>query len=103
VATFRFSNRALLDLDSIVEYTARTWGNAQAARYVDQLETVTRNLVDIPRIGRPCEHIRPGLWRIEAGSHVLFFRREHEDVLVCRILHYRMLPEYQPIDDDDDE
>ena len=101
MATFRFSHRALLDLDAIVEYTIRTWGNAQAARYLDQLETVTRNLVDIPHIGRPCEHIRHGLWRIEAGSHVLFFRRQDEDVLVCRILHYRMLPEYQPMDDDE--
>jgi plasmid stabilization system protein ParE len=66
--------------------------------------TIGRALASVlskfPRRARRCEHVRPGLWRMEAGSHVLFFRRLGDDVLVCRILHHRMLPEYQPIDDD---
>jgi toxin ParE1/3/4 len=101
VATFRFSNRALADLDSIAEYTARTWDVAQAERYLAQLEAASQRLADTPGLGRRCEHIRLGLWRIEARSHVLFFRRQGDDILVCRILHYRMLPEYQPIDDEE--
>jgi hypothetical protein len=43
------------------------------------------------------------LWRPEAGSHVLFFPREPDGILVCRALHERMLPELHPMDDDDDE
>jgi toxin ParE1/3/4 len=101
VATFRFSNRALADLDSIVEYTIRTWDVVQAVRYVDLLENASGRLVEVPESGRRCDHVRAGLWRMEAGSHVLFFRREGADILVCRILHYRMLPERQPIDDRD--
>ena len=99
MAALRFSNRALADLNSIVEYTIRTWDAAQAVRYVDLLENASRRLVDIPEAGRRCEHIRPGLRRAEAGSHVLFFRREGDGVLICRILHFRMLPERHPIDD----
>lgn len=102
MATFRFSNRALADLDSIIEYTIGTWGVAQAVRYIGELEAASQRLAEIPGMGRLCEHIRPGLWRMEAGSHVLFFRRVGEDIFVCRILHYRMLPEHHAIDDDQD-
>ena len=102
MASFRFSRRSLADLDSIAEYTVRTWGEVQAVRYVGQLEQAIKRLVDIPVLGRRCEHVRPGLWRIEQGSHVVFFRRAGDDVVICRILHYRMLPEYQSMDDAED-
>ena len=102
MASFRFSRRALADLDSITEYTIRTWGEAQAARYIGRLEQASKRLVDIPSLGRRCEHIQPGLWRMEEGSHVVFFRRVGADVFICRILHYRMMPEYQSMDDTED-
>jgi toxin ParE1/3/4 len=101
VSDYRFSNRALADLDSITVYTLATWGERQATRYIGMLEGACRSVVEIPQAGRRCEHVRSGLWRVEAERHVLFFRRLGDDVLVCRILHYRMLPEYQPIDDDE--
>ena len=103
MARYRFSNRALADLDSIVAYTIRTWGERQASRYLETLHIACQRLVKSQAIGRPCEHIRPGLWRRQAGRHVLFFRRVGGDeVFICRILHYRMLPERHPIDDEDD-
>ena len=101
MATFRFSNRALADLDSIVAYTIETWDAGQTVRYLGQLEAACQRLVDIPALGRRCDHIRPGLWRLEEGSHVLFFRRQGADILVCRILHYRMLPKRHSIDDEE--
>jgi toxin ParE1/3/4 len=103
VAAFRFSNRALADLDGIAAYTIETWNLAQAERYIAALEAASRRLAEIPQLGRRCDHIRPGLWRLQVISHVLFFRREGDDILVCRILHHRMLPEHQPIDDRDEE
>lgn len=102
MARYRFSNRALADLDAIVAYTVRTWGEEQASRYMETLQVGCQRLVDSRALGRRCEHIRPGLWRRQAGRHVLFFRRSGDDVLVCRILHYRMLPEHQSIDDEDE-
>jgi toxin ParE1/3/4 len=101
VATFRFSNRALADLDAVVAYTLHRWDEAQAARYLAQLEAASRRLVEMPMLGRPCSHIRPGLWRYEEGRHVLFFRRQGDDIFVCRILHSRLLPQRHLIDDDD--
>jgi toxin ParE1/3/4 len=100
LASFRFSNLAVADLNDIVAYTKRTWGDEQTVRYLAKLEAAVRDLAKMETLGRKCDEIRAGLWRIEVGSHVVFFRRD-EGVLVCRVLHFRMLPDHQPIDDTD--
>jgi len=55
-----------------------------------------------PMLGRTCDHIRPGLRRMERGGHVVFHREDAGGVLVSRILHQRVLPDRQPIDDEED-
>ena len=75
----------LLDISA---HTLRTWGEAQIVRYLVS--------------GRSCNNIRPGLYRREQGKHVIFFRREHEGILVLRILHERMLPERHCFADQDE-
>jgi len=103
VAAFRFSRRAEADLLSIGDYTLRTWGRAQAARYIGELEACCRMLADNPALGRLCDDVRPGLRRLEHGKHVVFYRQERGGVLVSRILHQRMLPDRHVIDDQDNE
>jgi toxin ParE1/3/4 len=83
---------------NISAYTLRTWGKEQAARYVGELEDFCQALADTPGLGRPCDAIRPGLRRIEHGSHVVFYRKQRGGVLISRILHERMLPEMHSID-----
>jgi toxin ParE1/3/4 len=102
VGTFPFSRRAEADLSSIGAYTLRTWGETQVLRYIDELESLCQTLVDNPMLGRACDHIRPGLRRLEFGRHVLFYRQKTDGILVSRILHLRMLPETQAIDDQDE-
>ena len=99
---FHFSRRAEADLLSIADYTLRKWGKAQAARYLDELETCCQMLADNPDLGRLCDDIRRGLRRHEHGKHVLFYRQERSGILVSRILHQRMLPNLHAIDDRDD-
>ena len=70
MAAFRFSRRAEADLLSIGRYTLRTWGEAQAARYVGELEVCCQTLSDNPALGRLCDEIRPGLRRLEHGDSV---------------------------------
>jgi toxin ParE1/3/4 len=103
VAGFRFSRRAEDDLLSIGDYTLRTGGKAQAARYIGELEVCCQTLADNPALGRLCEDVRPGLRRLEHGKHVVFYRHERGGVLVSRILHQRMLPDRHAIDDEDHE
>ncbi len=102
MAACRFSRAAEADLVSIGVYTLRAWGSAQTARYLDELEACCQQLADNLAAGRLCDHVRPGLRRMEQGKHVVFFRREPTGVLVCRILHERMLPERHVIDEEDE-
>ena len=80
-------------------YTLRTWGEDQAIRYLAGLETCCQQLADNPELGRACDHVRPGLRRMEHGRHVVFYRIEAGAIVVSRILHQRMLPERQIIDE----
>jgi len=73
-------------------YTLRTWGPDQALRYLADLEGTCQTLANNPGCGRLCEHIRPGLRRLEQGRHVIFYRKDAQGILISRILHDRMLP-----------
>jgi toxin ParE1/3/4 len=101
VPKLRISPLAEADFYSIGIYTLRTWGEAQADRYLNGIDDCCRLLADNPGLGRSCDQIRPGLHRMEHGKHVVFYRPEAGGILVCRILHQRMLPETQDIDADD--
>ena len=102
MALFRFSRRAEADLLSIGAYTVRTWGENQAIRYIDDLEASCQMLADNPALGRSCDDVRPGVRRMECGRHVVFYREDARGILVSRILHQRMLPDRQAIDEYDD-
>jgi toxin ParE1/3/4 len=99
VAAFRFSRRAEADLLSIGKYTLRTWGKAQTATYIGELEVFCHTLADNPMLGRPCDDVRPGLRRMEHGKHVVFYRQERTGILITRILHQSMLPDKHAPDD----
>lgn len=100
MASLRFSNSAKADLLKIGAYTLKTWGMAQAERYLDILERSLKMLAANPMLGRRCDWIRPGLHRFEMERHVLFYRRGRNGIPVVRILHQSMLPEEQPFEDD---
>lgn len=105
MAAARYLRRARGDLLAIARYTLETWGLEQANRYVDALEECCRRLAQEPTLGRVHAPL-PRYWRIEHGSHVVFFRREKNgDVVIVRVLHKRMLPErhLNPAAPDDDE
>jgi toxin ParE1/3/4 len=102
VARFRFSRRAETDLYDIGRYTLRNWGKAQTDRYIGELEDCCQLLANSPALGRLCDEIRPGLRRMEQGKHVVFYREESGGIMIARILHQRMLPDKQAVDDDED-
>jgi toxin ParE1/3/4 len=101
MATVRFSRGAKADLLSIGAYTIRTWGAAQAERYLDSLERCAKMLARNPALGRRCDWIRPELHRFEKGRHVVFYREEEDGILVSRILHRGMQPEPQDFEEMD--
>ena len=87
---FVLSLRAQADLDDIWTYTAATWDDDQAERYVREIWLAIRMLAADPRKARACDDIRAGYRRYAVGSHVLFIRQVDADIDVVRILHGRM-------------
>ena len=96
----RFTRLAEADLLDIGLYTIRTWGRTKCNHYLTRLEQHCRRLADDPTRGRPCDEIRPGLRRSRVGRHVVFYREEAGGILVSRVLHERMLPEGQGMEDE---
>jgi len=75
VAAFRLSRQAETDLSNIGNYTLRTWGKAQAVRYINDLEMCCRTLASNPALGRSCDEIRPGLLRLEMANTSSFIAK----------------------------
>jgi toxin ParE1/3/4 len=98
VAGFTLSRLAETDLEGVAEYTLQRWGEAQAEKYLSEMETCCRMLASNPQLGRACDDIRPGLRRIERGEHIVFYRIIAAEVFVIRILHRAMLPQRDAID-----
>jgi toxin ParE1/3/4 len=101
VPVFRLTRRAEADLFDIADFTLRTWGEAQCALYVDQLEVCLQRLADDPLLGRARDRIHPGLRSIGQGKHVVFYKCVGDEILVLRILHERMVPELHVTDDEE--
>ena len=92
MASVRIAKPAKSDLRAIGRYTRGRWNRAQARRYLGELDACFHRLAENPQLGRSAESVRPGLWRIEQGRHVIFYRRTADGIRVIRILHDRMLP-----------
>jgi toxin ParE1/3/4 len=90
MADYRFSRRAATDLEAIAEYTIERFGVEQAPRYRDELRTCFAQLADNPRLGRRAEQLSSGLRRYEHRSHVIFYQKTGDQILIVRVLHYRM-------------
>ena len=101
--SFRSSSLARADIRGIGDYTIQQWNEAQADKYLGELEDFCQRLADGHAIGRACDDVSPGLFRAEYVSHVVFFRRRDYGVRIVRILHERQLPERHSFQDDEDE
>ena len=90
--TYSVANLAASVLDSVLRFTARTWGIAQARRYSKSLRACFQLLAESPSIGRTCDFILSVLRRHEHGKHVVLYILDHGEVLVIRVLHQQMIP-----------
>lgn len=88
---YTLTQAADVDLEQIARYTEKRWGYAQAEAYLLTFEAAFMNLAVYPDTGRPVLE-RAGYFRIESGSHVVFYRKQATGVLIVRVLHQRMEP-----------
>ncbi|MCB9879036.1 MAG: type II toxin-antitoxin system RelE/ParE family toxin [Planctomycetes bacterium] len=87
------SERAEADLRGIWLYSLNTWGEAQADRYLDELDAGLRACGAEPERGRSRDEVRPGYWSRLIRRHVAFYSFTANEVLVQRVLHSSMEPE----------
>ena len=87
---FVLSPLAQADIDGIWDYTADHWNEQQADAYVGVIRAAIERVAKRPQLGRACDKLRAGYRRIDAGSHVVFFRVNGDVAEVIRILHESM-------------
>jgi toxin ParE1/3/4 len=91
VSRYLLSPAAQLDLEQIWDYTCDRWDADQAEEYLRELQRTIERAAANPRIGRVCDEVRPGYYKLAAGSHMLFYRVIADDLIdIVRILHQRM-------------
>lgn len=89
------TEEAEADMQEIAVYSLLTWGEVQAADYVEGLTVAMHALVHFGQLGRHDPDLGVRRWRHE--RHVIFYRIETyaskaQVVLVVRILHEKQMP-----------
>jgi toxin ParE1/3/4 len=96
------SDRADADLREIWSYSFKTWGEAQADRYLDQPDDGLQGCRIDPERGRPRDDVRAGYWSLLNRRHVAFYTFTDDGVLIQRVLHSSMDPALHLDEVDDD-
>ena len=86
------SERAEADLREIWHYSFDNWGEAQADRYLDELDAGMRKRGAEPAGGKQQEAVRSGYWSSRVRKHVVFYTFSDDEVLIQRVLHGSMDP-----------
>jgi len=82
--------RAAGDIAEIYDFTAERWGAARADSDSGTLRRRCEALARGEVRGRDADHIRPGYRRLNAESHVIFYRPAGDCIEIDRILHSLM-------------
>lgn len=69
-------------------YGTTSQDNIDAAdRFIDLLYDKFALLASNPHMGRSCDELRPGLFRLPVGNCVIFYRVAPRHVEIARIIH----------------
>lgn len=82
--------RARADLDEIWNYTAAQWSVAQAERYLREIQRGIEAVASRPGLGRRCDELRAGYFKMFVGSHILFYTQTKAKIQIVRVLHQSM-------------
>lgn len=88
---FTLTELAKADLKEIGRYTEEQWGRDQRSYYLAMLNSCFQDIAANPLKGKDCSDVRIGYRKINAGSHVIYYRQVSEEtVQIVRVLHGRM-------------
>jgi toxin ParE1/3/4 len=91
MASYTPTNKAVLDLSAIWEYTVDTWTEKQADKYYFMLLDSCQDLADGKVTGKNYLEINTEIFGFRVGQHLLFYRKLSADKIeIARILHGKM-------------
>ena len=88
--TVKFTRNARQDLISIIDYSVLTWGEAQAAKFIDGLEKLVLTLAQSPLLGRDCSDLGKGLLAFPYEKHQIYYLVQAHGISIVRVLHSNM-------------
>ena len=88
--TVKFTRKARHDLISIIDYSVLTWGEAQAAKYIDGLEKLVLTLAQSPLLGRDCSDLGKGLLAFPYEKHQIYYLVQAHGLSIVGVLHSNM-------------
>lgn len=91
MANYLLTNKAVLDLSAIWEYTVDTWSERQADKYYFMLLDTCQDLADGKITGKNYPEINTEMLGFRTGQHTLFYRKlRGGKIEITRILHAQM-------------
>jgi toxin ParE1/3/4 len=91
MANYRFTHKALTDLEEIWEYSLEEWSENQAEKYYYILISACEKITGNPKLGKSYAMIQENLFGYTCEQHILFYQKtENEQIIIVRILHVRM-------------
>lgn len=89
--SYTLSNKAVLDLSGIWDYTVGTWSEKQADKYYFMLLDTCQDLAEGKVSGKKYPEIHAEILGFRVGQHILFYRKLGPgSIEIARILHVQM-------------
>jgi toxin ParE1/3/4 len=85
MAAVHFAEAAIVDLDDIWSFIART-SPTSADRFVERLEETFMLLAEQPGMGRPRDDLQPGLRSFPVQRYLILYSKTEDGVLIRRVL-----------------
>jgi toxin ParE1/3/4 len=82
----RYHALAQRDFVGAAEWSLAQWGAEQTRRYLDFIEAQIQRIAENPMLGSDAELPRPGLRKIAAGRHMIFYMADDREVQIVRIM-----------------
>ncbi|MEK6542022.1 MAG: type II toxin-antitoxin system RelE/ParE family toxin [Pseudomonadota bacterium] len=82
----RYHSLAQRDFVGAAAWSQAQWGARMTRRYLDAIEAQIQRIVENPMLGSDAELPRPGLRKITAGRHMIFYMADEHDVQIVRIM-----------------
>jgi len=83
------SQKADDDIDTIFDYTKIEFGLNQAIKYVTLFNTVFKQLIKHPNLGKERNEIKKGVLSLSVRKHIVFYSIHTNSIRIIRVLHGR--------------